>query len=90
MGGGGGSADFIFMRAGIFLIVTRPKYPPHRKMGVAMPLSNVFLWYRRLSLLRPPVHFVRMAYRNSKTGLGGGVSQKKLVSEAYRATGGIA
>ena len=30
-----------------------------------------------------------MAYRNPKTGLGEGASQKKLTSEAYRAIGGI-
>ena len=29
-----------------------------------------------------------MAYRGPKTGLGGGVSQEKLASEAYRAIGG--
>ena len=31
-----------------------------------------------------------MAYRNPKTGLGGGGIAEKLASEAYRATGGIA
>ena len=31
-----------------------------------------------------------MAYRNPKADLGRGVSQKKLASEAYRATGGVA
>ena len=30
-----------------------------------------------------------MAYRNPKTGLTRGVSQKKLASEAYRAIGGV-
>ena len=37
----------------------------------------------------PPLLSVKMAYRNSKTGLGGGVSQEKLASEAYRTIGGI-
>ena len=31
-----------------------------------------------------------MAYRNPKTGLTRGASQKKLASEAYRAMGGVA
>ena len=47
-----------------------------------------FLWYRRLSLL-PSLLSVKMAYRNPKTGLGGGASEKKLASEAHRAIGGI-
>ena len=38
----------------------------------------------------PPLLSLKMAYRNPKTGLTRGVSQKKLASEAYRAIGGIA
>ena len=38
----------------------------------------------------PPLLPVRLAYRNSKTGFGGRVSQKELASEAYRPKGGIA
>ena len=38
----------------------------------------------------PPLLFIKMAYRNPKTGLGGRVSEKKLASEAFRAIGGIA
>ena len=38
-----------------------------------------------------PTYFrKKMAYRNPKTGLGGRASQKKLASEAYRATGVVA
>ena len=38
----------------------------------------------------PPLLSVKMADRSPKTGLGGGVSQQKLASEAYRAIGGVA
>ena len=37
-----------------------------------------------------PLLSLKMAYRSPKTGLGGGVSQKKLASEAYHAIGGVA
>ena len=37
-----------------------------------------------------PLFSVRMAYRNLKTDLTRGVSQKKLASEAYRPIGGVA
>ena len=39
---------------------------------------------------KPPLLSLKMAYRNPKTGLTRGVSQKKLASEAYRAIGGVA
>ena len=38
----------------------------------------------------PPLLPLKMAYRNSKTGLTRGVWQQKLASEAYRAIGGVA
>ena len=38
----------------------------------------------------PPLLSAKVAYRNPKAGLGGGISQKKLASEAYRAIGGVA
>ena len=38
----------------------------------------------------PPLLSFEKAYRNPKTGLTRGVSQKKLASEAYRAIGGVA
>ena len=37
------------------------------------------------SLLHPHLDSVKMAYRNPKTDLTRGVSQKKLASEGYRA-----
>ena len=37
----------------------------------------------------PPLLSVKMAYRKPKTGLGCGVSQQKLASEAYRAIWGV-
>ena len=52
------------------------------------PVALCFLWSRRLSLLRPTP--LKMAYRNPKTGLGRGASQKNLASDAYRAVGGVA
>ena len=72
-------------------LVTRPKYPPYRETGVAIPLSHCascgiadYLCYT------PPYLSVKMAYRNPKTDLTREVSQKKLASEAYRAIGCIA
>ena len=38
----------------------------------------------------PPLVSLKMAYRNLKTDLTRGASQKKLASEAYRAIGGVA
>ena len=38
----------------------------------------------------PPLLSLKMAYRNPKTGLTRGVSQRKLASEAYHAIGGVA
>ena len=46
--GGGGSADFIFMGARIFLIVTRPKYPPYRETGVALEAQQRYFSYRAI------------------------------------------
>ena len=37
-----------------------------------------------------PILSIKVAYRNPKTDLTRGVSQKKLASEAYRAIGGVA
>ena len=60
------------------ILVNRPKYPPLLFCGIAD--------YRCYT----PTSFCKMAYRNPKTGLTRGVSQKKLASEAYRAIGGVA
>ena len=54
------------------------------------PVALRSLWYRRLSLLQPPCRRLKNGLSQSKDRPNKGVSQKKLASEAYRATGGIA
>ena len=67
-------------------LVTRPKSPRvSRDTCRTTPVILCFLWYRRLSLLHPPL-YVKMA---SCTPYTGGIAEK-LVFEAYRAIGGIA
>ena len=72
-------------------LVTRPIHPlPYRETGVAIPLSHcVFCGiadYRCYS----PTSFHEDALSQSKDRLWRGVSQKKLVFEAYRARWGVA
>ena len=40
------------------------------------------MWYRRLSLLHPPLLSVKMAYRNPKIDLTRGVSQQKALGKS--------
>ena len=54
------------------------------------PVALCFLWYRRLSLLHDQFFPYTSGLSQSKDSLGGGASQKKLASEAYRAIGGVA
>ena len=73
-------------------LVTRPKYPPPSQDRCGnTPVEVCFLWCRRLSLLHPHSCFKNGLSQSTKTGLTReGESQKKLASEAYRATGGVA
>ena len=68
-------------------LVTRPKYPPYRETGVAIPLFPVV---SQTIAATPRLLSLQVAYRSPKTGLTRGVSQKTLASEAYRAIGAIA
>ena len=72
-------------------LVTRPKCPPpYHETGVAIFCSNVFSVVSQTIAATPPLHSLKMAYRNPKTGLTRGVSQEQLASEGYRAVGGVA
>ena len=53
------------------------------------PFRTVFSAISKTLAATPPLLPVEMADRSPKTGLGGGVSQKKPASEAYHAVGGI-
>ena len=65
--------------------------PPYRETGVAIPLSHCVLPVVSQTIAATsPLLSPKMAYRNPKTDLTRGVSQRKLASEAYRAIGGVA
>ena len=71
----------------------RPKYPPYRETGVAIPCRTVFPVALQTIAATPPLLSVKMAYRglkSQKTDLTRGASQQRLASEAYRAIGGVA
>ena len=61
--------------------------PPYREQ---CPCRTVFSVVSRTIAATPTFLSVKMAYRNPKTGLTRGLSQKKLAYEAYRAIGGEA
>ena len=63
--------------------------PPHRETSVAIPLWHCVFCGIADYRCYTPLLSLKTAYRNQKTGLTGGVSQKKLASEAYRAIGGV-
>ena len=54
------------------------------------PCRAVFSAVSQTTAATLPLLSVKKAYRNPKTGLGEGASQKKLASQACRAKGGIA
>ena len=62
--------------------------PPYRETRVAIPLSHCVFCGIAACRCYTPTSFRKVAYRNPKTGLGGGASQKKLAPEAYPAIGG--
>ena len=76
----------------IHILVTRPNPPPYRKTGVAIPLSQGVSCgiadYRCYTL----TSFRKNGRSQSKDRpyKGGGVSQKKHASEAYRTIGDVA
>ena len=72
------------------VFVTQPKYPPFPETGAAIPLSHCVSCGIADYRCYPPTSFPENGLSQSKTGLGGGVSQKKLAPEAYRAIAGIA
>ena len=65
--------------------MTRPKYPPYRETGAAIPLSHLFAVVSQTIAATPPLPSLKMAYRNLKTGLTRGLSREQLACEAYRA-----
>ena len=72
-------------------LVTRPKYPPHRKTGCSnTPVALCFPVVSQTIAATPTLLSLTVAYRIPKTGLTRGASQKKLASAAYRAIGGVA
>ena len=71
-------------------LVTRPKYPPYRETGVAMPLSHCVSCGIADYRCYTPTSSSESGLSQSKGRPNKGVSQKKLVSEAHRAIGGVA
>ena len=64
--------------------------PPYRETSVAIPLSHcVSCGIADYRCYTPPA-FQKIGVSQSKDRPNKGVSQKKLASEAYRATGGVA
>ena len=71
-------------------LVTRPKYPPYRETGVAIPLSHCDSYGIADYRCYTPTSFLKNGLSQSNDKPNKGVSQKKLASEAYRAIGGVA
>ena len=70
-------------------LVTRPKYPPHRETRVAIPLSHCVSYGIADYSCYTPTSFRKNDLSRSKDRPNKGVAQKRLVPEAYRATGGV-
>ena len=66
-------------------LVTRPKYPPYREAGVAIPLSHCVSYGIADHRCYAPTSFHKNGLSQSKDRPNKGVSQKKLASKAYRA-----
>ena len=79
----------VFSTGGSFGLVTRPKYPPYRETGVAIPLSHCVFCGIADYRCYTPTSFCKNGLSQSKTDLTRGVSQKQLASEAYRSIGGV-
>ena len=71
-------------------LVTRPNTPPYRETGVAIPLSHCVSSGIADYRCYTPLAFHKNGLSQSKDKPNKGASQKKLASEAYRATGGVA
>ena len=77
--------------------MSRPKYPPPpppiaRRLSHD-PCRTMFSVVSQTIAATPPLRSAKLAYRSPKTGLGGGgggLSQEKFATEAYRAIGGVA
>ena len=59
--------------------MARPKYPPVAGHLSHNPFRTVFSVASQTITATAPFLSIEMAYRNPKTGLGGGASQKKLL-----------
>ena len=70
--------------------MTRPKYPPYRETGGAIPLSHCVSYGIAHNRCYTPTSFLKNRPLQSKDRPNKGVSQEKLASEAYRAIGGVA
>ena len=62
--------------------------PPIARQVWQYPCRTMFPVVSQTIAATPALLSFKMAYRNPKTGLTGGVSQTKLASAAYRAIGG--
>ena len=72
-------------------LVTRPKSPlPYRETAVAIPLAHCVSCGITDYGCYTPTSSRKVVSRSPKTGLGRRISQKKLASKAYRATGDVA
>ena len=71
-------------------LVTRPKYPPYRETGVAIPLSHCVSCRIADYRCYTPTPVRKSGLSQSNDRPNEGVSQKKLASDAYRAIGGVA
>ena len=56
----------------IFNLSDPTEIPSYRKTPVARPCHTVFSVVSQTIAATPPLHSVKMAYRNRKAGLGGG------------------
>ena len=71
-------------------LVTRPKYPPYRETGVAVPLSHCVSCGIADYRCYTPTCFCKNGLSRPKADLTRRVSQEGVASEAYRAIGGVA
>ena len=63
---------------GHLILVTRPKYPPYRETGVAIPLSHCVVCGIADYRCYTPTSFLKNGLSQSKTGLRGGYRRKSL------------
>ena len=70
------------------ILVTRPKYPPYRETGVAIPLSHCVSCGIADYRCYTPTAFFKNGLSQSKDRPNKGLSPRKRAAQAYRAIGG--